>query len=531
MYINFLHIKLTIMKNLKHTILLVLCIVGFQLTIAQPTPPNGKKWEKVDVLSDEFNGNSLNTSKWLINDPQWEGRRPARFETSSVSVSGGNLKISASKKSNPFNGWTHSGGLVRAKTRSLYGYYETRMKANKTFMSSTFWLINKRNEFTGCDFRTTELDITETVGVNSNGANWVNNTIRNMNSNTHSRGTSCNSTPVGIKGAKAALGGQSWQAYHTYGVWWKSKTEVLFYLDGKFVNKVTPAADFNLPMYLRMVVETYDWNPPKAGADGMNDSAANRTTLYDWVRSYKLVDCNSNCGGNPDPGSSGTVTMKGQSINKFISSENGNRSMRAVSNSAGGQEKFIVKSEGNGTVSFKGNNGKYVSSEDGKKAMNCNRNAVGAWEKFTLVPQGGNVYAIRGNNGKYVSHENGSNNGINCNRNAIGSWEKFVINGLNKSKEFTTDNAPLERKVTTYPNPIKANGTLNMSFELQEETKIAVTLYNIAGQQVLKSNLGTFKAGSHDLKLFDRSKSFSNGIYILKVKMNDIETLERLNFR
>ncbi|WP_343913412.1 carbohydrate-binding protein [Aquimarina litoralis] len=276
-------------KNNKSIIFLLLCMLTVSV-FAQPTPPNGKKWEKIDIMSDEFNGSSLNTNKWAINSPQWEGRKPARFETSSVSVGSGNLKISASKKTNPFNGWTHNGGLVRSLTKNTYGYYETRMKGNKTFMSSTFWLINQRNEGSGCNLRVTELDITETVGVNSNGANWVNNMITNMNSNTHSRNTNCNNTPVGQQGNKAPLGEASWKNYHTYGVWWKSKSEILFYLDGQFVGQIKPPADFNLPMYLRMVVETYDWNPPKNGQDGMNDSLENRTTYYDWVRSYRLVD-------------------------------------------------------------------------------------------------------------------------------------------------------------------------------------------------------------------------------------------------
>jgi len=484
------------MKNLKQTILLVLCIVGFQLTIAQPAPPNGKKWEKVDVLSDEFNGNSLNTSKWLINDPQWEGRRPARFETSSVSVSGGNLKISASKKSNPFSGWTHSGGLVRAKTRSLYGYYETRMKANKTFMSSTFWLINKRNEFTGCDFRTTELDITETVGVNSNGANWVNNTIRNMNSNTHSRGTSCNSTPVGVKGANAALGGQSWQAYHTYGVWWKSKTEVLLYLDGKFVNKITPAADFNLPMYLRMVVETYDWNPPKAG-----------------------------------PGS--LVSLQGNN-GKYASSENGSKAMNCNRSSAQSWEKFnlsvIGNVNGSDLVTLQGNNGKYVSSENGLKDVMCNRSAVGAWEKFVLINHGNNVYSFRGNNGKYLSSENG-NKAMTCSRSSMGDWEKFKISfGLRSTESEVESLRNITGEIATYPNPIHIDSPLSMSFKLGEKTTISVALYNAVGQEVLSNELGTFKAGNHDLELFTRSSKLSSGIYMLKIKMNDNVTVDRLVF-
>ncbi len=283
----------------KLLILLVFCISIVQLQ-AQPTPPNGKKWEKVEALSDEFNGNSLNTSKWAVNVSTWIGRPPGIFKKNAVKVKDGNLQFTAYKlgSSETVNGnvYTHAGALVRALKSQTYGYYECRMKANKTFMSSTFWLINKRNEGSGCDVRVTELDITETVGVNSNGASWVNNTIRNMNSNTHSRGTVCNNTPVGQEGGKAGLGEPSWKEYHTYGAWWKSKDEVLFYLDGKFVYKIKPPADFDLPMYLRLVTETYDWNPPKSGQDGMNDTAANRTTYYDWVHTYKLVDDNGSGG-------------------------------------------------------------------------------------------------------------------------------------------------------------------------------------------------------------------------------------------
>ncbi|GAA4275530.1 hypothetical protein GCM10022259_02540 [Aquimarina mytili] len=268
------------------------------MTAQIPTPPNGKKWEKIEELSDEFNGNSLNTSKWAINVSTWIGRAPGIFKKNAVKVENGKLQFTAYKLSTPetVNGnlYTHAGALVRSLKNQTYGYYECRMKANKTFMSSTFWLINKRNEGSGCNVRTTELDITETVGVNSNGANWVNTTITSMNSNTHSRGTTCNTTPTGQQGGKASLGEPSWKGYHTYGAWWKSKDEILFYLDGKFVNKIKPPANFDLPMYLRLVTETYDWNPPKEGKDGMNDSAENRSTYYDWVRSYKLVNDNGN---------------------------------------------------------------------------------------------------------------------------------------------------------------------------------------------------------------------------------------------
>jgi len=141
------------MKKLTYRLFAIVYLLCAIQAFAQPTPPNGKKWEKIENMSDEFNGSSLNTSKWADQDPQWEGRPPARFEKSAVKVAGGNLQVTASRKSNPSGRWTHNGGLVRSKIKNTYGYYEVRMKANKTFMSSTFWLINKRNEFQGCDFK------------------------------------------------------------------------------------------------------------------------------------------------------------------------------------------------------------------------------------------------------------------------------------------------------------------------------------------------------------------------------------------
>jgi len=235
------------------------------VSIAQPAPPSGKKWQKIENMSDEFNGSSLNRDKWDDQDPQWEGRKPARFEKSSVSVGGGNLKIVASKKNNPFGGWTHNGGLVRSLAKNTYGYYEARIKGGRTALSTTFWLINKRNELKNCP-RVVELDILETVGQNAQNRGWINNFIKNMNTNAHSRNVQCRPNEKLEAKKTAAIGEENWRSYHTYGVWWKNKRELLFYLDGKLMHKTTPPADYDIAMYLRMVVESYDWNKPKDGS-------------------------------------------------------------------------------------------------------------------------------------------------------------------------------------------------------------------------------------------------------------------------
>lgn len=315
------------MKPLKKMLLCVGLLFMTETALSLPTPPAGKKWQLIDNLSDEFN-NGFNTNKWAKNTPNWAGRKPGLFKTSQVTVQNGNLRITADilPPNERRDGWTHAGGLVRSINKvpaSFRGYFETRMKANKTFMSSTFWLINHANEETGCNRRVTELDITETVGFNSGGQSWINNTMRRMNSNTHSRRVSCGD-PEGQKGGGANLGGLASADYHTYGAWWKSPTEVIFYLDGAEKFRVNPAAKFSLDMYLRMVVETYDWNPPPANG-GMNGSFQDRTTFYDWVRSYRLVDDNgSGGGGNTGGRTSVPAKIQAEDYSKFYDTTPGN---------------------------------------------------------------------------------------------------------------------------------------------------------------------------------------------------------------
>lgn len=260
----------------------------------QDPKPVGKRWALVDELSDDFDGSELNKSKWQNTDSsRWIGRPPGIFKRDSVSVADSELRITNYELDEPewHNGnvFTHAGGHVISRTAGQVGYYfEARMKANKTFMSSTFWLINYRNEQTGCNQRTTELDIQECVGQVTTSASWAQSFDESMHSNTHSRNVSCND-PTGSRGNNVSTGGKVWADYHTFGAWWKSPTEILFFLDGNFVYSVTPYADFDIEMYIKLVTETYDWNPVPADG-GMNGTWTERTTFYEWVRTWELVD-------------------------------------------------------------------------------------------------------------------------------------------------------------------------------------------------------------------------------------------------
>ena len=262
----------------------------------QDPRPKTQQWVLVPEISDDFDGSSLDGNKWMNTDPsRWIGRPPGIFKQDAVSIANSNLRITNYLLETPEfhngNQFTHAGGHVISRIPVQVGYYcEARMKASKTFMSSTFWLINYRNEQSGCDVRTTELDIQECVGRVTTSAGWAQDHDESMHSNTHSRNVTCD-TPEGSRGGDAPTSSKVYDSFHTYGAWWKSPTEVLFFLDGNFVYSVTPAADFDIEMYVKLVTETYNWNPVPAD-NGMDGTEEERTTSYDWVRTWRLVPTN-----------------------------------------------------------------------------------------------------------------------------------------------------------------------------------------------------------------------------------------------
>ncbi len=94
-----------------------------------PDPPVGKRWVLNEQFSDEFNGTSLDSSKWNNYHPNWIGRAPGLFVSSNVSVGGGYLKLKGGVLDPPqtINGseFNISCAAVTSKEQAAsYGYYE-----------------------------------------------------------------------------------------------------------------------------------------------------------------------------------------------------------------------------------------------------------------------------------------------------------------------------------------------------------------------------------------------------------------------
>ncbi|MDO6470382.1 HYR domain-containing protein [Maribacter sp. 1_MG-2023] len=267
---------------------------------ANPTP-EGKKWTKVENMSDEFNGTTFDDDKWHRSPStdgfNWIGRPPGLFESDNVSVNEGNMNVTTEEFEIPktVNGieFTHGGAIVRSKLNAKHGhYYECRMQANKTIMSSTFWISFQQNCNTG-PLRKLELDIQECVGRLTTTAAWAADFDHIYASNTWRHERECDTEVTGSlqSPAKTVLEEKNNSRYFVYGCWWKSPTEILFYLDGQLAHTITnPPADFDLEGHLTMAIETYDWNPIDSETIFETGSFDDLTTKYDWIRSWKLED-------------------------------------------------------------------------------------------------------------------------------------------------------------------------------------------------------------------------------------------------
>lgn len=255
--------------------------------------PKGKRWVAVEKLSDEFNGESLDLKKWHVDPLQngwtWIGRAPGLFQAKNVSVVDGKMEVEVGVLPEPqvIGGqkFTYYGAIVRSWARGQVGwYYECRMKANATEMSSTFWLMTPH----GTE-KKLELDIQECVGLTTEKTErWAKDWDEIFHSNVIHRRNRNN--PKKVQQSKKVLTDvKNHERYFVYGAWWKSPEEIQFFLDGKYVYSITPSIAWDVPAHITMAMETYDWNPvPDDGGMVAAGTKDERTTVYDWVRVWRL---------------------------------------------------------------------------------------------------------------------------------------------------------------------------------------------------------------------------------------------------
>ncbi|AUP77596.1 CBM96 family carbohydrate-binding protein [Flavivirga eckloniae] len=481
------------MKIKKLILVISILLIGKTGFADPPTAPPGYKWQLSAVYSDEFNGNNLDLTKWRKEHPFWNGRRPAWFNPASISVGDGYMKITNGVLNQPFDGYEIYGGAVTSVNENTkFAYYECRLKASSTRMSTTFWLENRKAPLPGgCggDSYSQELDIVETIGDATNNPVFA----THMKSNTHFRWKNCSGgneqffsrgTTTGPIKAPNGSNQQSDEGFHTYGAWWKDANEVTFYLDDQEGETVQFRTDktstpFNRGMFICMVTETYTWEQRPTDAS-LTDPTRN-TSYYDWVRVWTLV---------PDDGS--PVAVTGVSVSPSAVSMNVGETepLNETVSPSNATNKSVSWSSNNTSVATVNSNGVVTGVSAGTATITVTAADGGFTDTTTVTvsnaPPGGGIS---------IGNPTNTNAGID-------GWKSNLV--INESETYTNNTGASQtlnvdefvfyanRKADPVtPFVVKVNSDNNFTV-LAVGTSRASSAYNV-GENTVAFNTGTAK--------------------------------------
>ena len=280
-----------------------------------PYPPtDSENWNPEPVWRDEFDGNSLDGTKWTALNGGWkdENQQVRNCYTRSdenINVSGGSLNLIGLYKPGATctGGNTKTGnftsGFVQTKNKAYfkYGYIEARIKMPKN--KSTwpgFWMSPNNSPYgTGWpDWG--EIDIVETKGSNrqfaASDAHW-----RDKNTPTGQAGSHRNRQGV-IPPSKFGTNNDTTE-WHTYGVKW-TEGKLEYFIDGELHHTITefknsnstgsPNGPFDQDFFLRLnlaIGGNYidaPWDDPINSVGATNGEGFPATMSVDYVRVYEM---------------------------------------------------------------------------------------------------------------------------------------------------------------------------------------------------------------------------------------------------
>ncbi|MCY3024118.1 MAG: family 16 glycosylhydrolase, partial [Planctomycetota bacterium] len=206
---------------------------------------NKSGWVKYEPMSDEFNGDKLDETKWWPFNPTWKGRYPGLFRKENVTVSGGQMHLTMKKEPIPametdkkYKDYTCA--AVQSKDTVRYGYFEVRSKAMNSAGSSSFWFYHSTKPWW------TEIDVYE-IGGKAPGKE------KNHHITMHVFYTPNENKHWQVGSAYVAANNLA-DDYYVYGLEW-DENDLKFYFDGVLVRK-GPNTHWHQPLTLNFDSET-----------------------------------------------------------------------------------------------------------------------------------------------------------------------------------------------------------------------------------------------------------------------------------
>ncbi len=228
-------------------------------------PENRGGWILNTQISDEFEGNELDQTKWHIQgtngryQSNFIGRAPSQFSTENVRVEDGKLKIQIRwepdfdfSETPDHNGRKYENittAAVISQKQFLYGYMEIKAKAADASVSSAFWMTGNASE----------LDVYEHFGrpAQAHKIHLETEIWSSIHDWTRPRGETT------IWTDRMQLPFRVADDFHVYGCEW-SKDGLKFYVDGKQIRDVR-AEDIegwclDGPLWVWVDSETFPWH-------------------------------------------------------------------------------------------------------------------------------------------------------------------------------------------------------------------------------------------------------------------------------
>ena len=258
-------------------------------------PPVGMNWQYVPQLSDEFNvrhvnptGDGLDASKWWDFHPTWEGRLPSQFSADNTWIGDGKLNLRStalvsdmSEVSNlATDHWVDSAVITSRSEAQPGDYFEASIKTAGLSMTSSWWFRQGAKS---------EIDVIENIGLPTLPRSESPFRESVMAYNTHFFDPGTNRDEGGEAQMFDDLSNPllSREQFVTYGVWWKSPTEIRFYYNGNEAATVTPKGLFDEGLNMFFDMEVFSWVGFPT-LESLNDPTKN-TMQVDWVRAYRPV--------------------------------------------------------------------------------------------------------------------------------------------------------------------------------------------------------------------------------------------------
>ncbi len=364
------------------SILLVLALVISWLPSVKPEA--AANWSL--VWSDEFNGSSLDTSKWTAETGTGSGgwgNNELEYYTNrsqNVSVSGGNLAITARKEA--YGGMNYTS--ARIKTQGMksftYGRIEARIKLpSGQGLWPAFWMLGNNITSVGWP-KCGEIDIMERVNNNS----YVNGTVH-WDSN-------------GQADYGQISGSIDFSQFHTYAIEWDANY-IRWFVDGVqfnefyIQNNTGGTEEFQKPFFILLNLAVGgNWPGSPNG-----QTAFPAQMLVDYVRVYKAETT------TPAIVSGGIYTLTAKCSGKVLDvkevSYDDGAKMHQWTNVNGNNQKFRIDDMGGGYYKLTAvHSGKaldvpYGAATVGLQLQQCTDNGNDA-QRWRIVGVGGGYYKL-----------------------------------------------------------------------------------------------------------------------------------------